>query len=231
MITNLKNGKAYIGLSTKTFRYRMNGHKNKAKQFTNKPEKGCRALNAAIRKYGWLSFKKEVMYAGVPRHLLPAMETVMIRLYNTKAPNGYNLTWGGEESPMSDPDVQARAREVMNSTEVKNKRAKVFSGEQFLTRVSEASSSAWNGYTPERRAERADKMATAARDGWIPKREAKMAQMTDNKARRFWRISKRDSLSTMRRKVAKNPDRYEGRDPIGDLERWWGPSFDERNRG
>ena len=56
----------------------------------------CRYLNNAIRKYGWDNFKKEIIIDDVPEEDLSNLETSYIDVENTLAPNGYNLTKGGE---------------------------------------------------------------------------------------------------------------------------------------
>ena len=138
------------------------------------PEKWSRAvarLNAAIRKHGWESFRKEVILPNVPRAGLPHWEQRMIATHGTLAPKGYNLTPGGETSPMLNPEVQKRAKEVMQSAAVVAKRQKAFSSPSFLAKVSKESKAAWDGYTVEDRNARAQHMAAAARRGWVEKRE------------------------------------------------------------
>jgi hypothetical protein len=206
----------------------MQGHKSKAKKHGKRG--GCRKLNAAIAKHGWEAFRKEVMYASVPREVLPQMEVIAIEMYQTLYPKGYNLRIGGETSPMLDPLVQKRAREVMNSKEVREKREKVFAGSPFLKRVSEGSREAWNGYSVEDRNKRAAKMAAASRKGWIEKREAKMASMTPAKARSYWLSLRQKGIDRAKLHLKKYPERYVGRDPIAELMAWWGESFDTRRR-
>lgn len=227
-ITNCKNGKAYVGLSLVSFKKRMQGHKSKA--LSGKTTMGCRALNAAIRKYGWESFHKKVLLPMVPRAELPQWEQRMIATHGTIAPKGYNLTPGGETSPMLHPEVQKRAREVMQSATVVAKRKRAFSSESFLTKVSKESKAAWNGYSVDDRNTRAQRMAAAARNGWIEKREAKMKTMTPLKAKSYWNQLKNRGLNYAIRHLRNHPERYIGRDPIAEVKEWWGPSFEERRR-
>ena len=228
-ITNRKNGKGYVGLSLMAFKKRMQGHKSKALS-AGKMVTGCRALNAAIRKHGWESFRKEVILPNVPRAGLPHWEQRMIATHGTLAPKGYNLTPGGETSPMLNPEVQKRAKEVMQSAAVVAKRQKAFSSPSFLAKVSKESKAAWDGYTVEDRNARAQHMAAAARRGWVEKREAKMADMIPRKAKVYWQGLKNRGLERARRHLRQNPERFVGRNPVAEVEEWWGPSFEERRK-
>lgn len=88
-----KNG--YIGQTKKTFDVRMSGHKSSSGNL-NKVD-GCRALNNAIRKYGWDSFTREIILECDDDEL-DFYEEYFIREYNTLAPNGYNLITGGNSN-------------------------------------------------------------------------------------------------------------------------------------
>jgi group I intron endonuclease len=65
-----------------------------------KPSSGCVALSRAIQKYGWDNFKVETR--EVPVETLNEEEQREIKGLNTMAPNGYNLTSGGERFKASD---------------------------------------------------------------------------------------------------------------------------------
>lgn len=85
-LRNTINGKKYIGKSI-NFKHRMICHKNS--------EDGCYIHNA-IQKYGWEKFKVEKIIDNVPEEDLNNLEMAYIAAENTKRPNGYNLTDGGE---------------------------------------------------------------------------------------------------------------------------------------
>ena len=227
-ITHVHSGKAYVGLTLASFRRRMQGHKSKAIQMGTSG--GCRALNAAISKHGWDAFRKDVLYSMVPREFLAGMEIMAIAQHGSLYPNGYNLRQGGDMSPMLDPLVKEHARHVMQSREVKEKRAKVFAGDKFLGRVSKASRDAWTGYSSEERNKRAAKMAEASRKGWVQKREAKMAAMRPSDAKAYWQSLRCKGLERARRQLRMHPERYIGRDPVAEVMNWWGESFEARRR-
>lgn len=65
----------------------MNYHKNAKDNYY---------IHNAIRKYGWDNFKVEKIIVNVPEEDLNNLERAYIAVENTKAPNGYNLTDGGE---------------------------------------------------------------------------------------------------------------------------------------
>lgn len=96
------SGKKYIGqavcfLSSKkpwgTFK-RWDNHIIKAYQDTKKNMGRCRALDAAIRKYGPETFNVEKLIT-CSINKLNQYEIKYIKDFNTLSPNGYNLTTGG----------------------------------------------------------------------------------------------------------------------------------------
>ena len=89
-ITNLINGKMYIGQTTKLYiNNRWCEHKNNARN-------GERSyLYNAIRKYGENNFEFKVLLSKIPIDKLDFYEQLWIKKLNTRSPNGYNLTDGG----------------------------------------------------------------------------------------------------------------------------------------
>ena len=53
-------------------------------------------LKRAIKKYGRETFSIQILESNVQESLLSKLEILHIRFFNSKAPNGYNLTDGGE---------------------------------------------------------------------------------------------------------------------------------------
>lgn len=92
-ITNKTNGKCYIG-QTKNLRVRWLQH--------CKPHSKCKALASAIKKYGIDNFAIETIEEMVCPVVAMFKEQFYIKEFNTLAPNGYNLTTGGERCEMSD---------------------------------------------------------------------------------------------------------------------------------
>lgn len=85
LITCLVNGKKYVGQTTQALDKRINQHKY-----------GDQYIDRAIRKYGWENFTVEVLKECKSKEELDYWEKYFIKVLNTKRPNGYNLTDGGE---------------------------------------------------------------------------------------------------------------------------------------
>lgn len=91
-ITNITNGKAYIGLTTKDVCLRWKAHISNA--FTKNIQY---YLYKSMRKYGVDSFKVETLYEAVNVRELIAVEKGLIAQYGTMfCANGYNQSSGGE---------------------------------------------------------------------------------------------------------------------------------------
>jgi group I intron endonuclease len=86
IITNTVNAKQYVGI-TKRLRDRWAEHKRAQ---TNS------ALHLAIKKYGKEKFVMTHIATAFDEESAQKIESMLIVDYNTKAPNGYNMTDGGE---------------------------------------------------------------------------------------------------------------------------------------
>lgn len=91
-ITNIVNGKAYIGLTTLTLAARWSRHVRLAARGVGY------ALHAAIRAYGVDSFliDEVAMPLNEDPKSLAALECELISQAESLAPGGYNLTRGGD---------------------------------------------------------------------------------------------------------------------------------------
>src|SRR3990167_1298884 len=89
--TNKINGKSYIGQTSK-----MLGGRRYAHEWDSEKGSQC-VFHRALRKYGFENFEWSVLWEGsVSRLVLGKLETDFIKEYNSKVPNGYNMTDGGE---------------------------------------------------------------------------------------------------------------------------------------
>lgn len=93
VISNCKNNKLYIGITSKTISKRLKTHFEDSNH-TNPNNKSH--LHNAIRKYGKECFKTELLDKAFSWRKVCKLETKYIKMMNTKSPNGYNLTDGGE---------------------------------------------------------------------------------------------------------------------------------------
>src|SRR6266536_3226910 len=97
IVTNLINGKQYVGLTRFSLKKRWKEHLSDAKRRKHS------VLHRAIRKHGVESFASWTM--PLPPHIqktnegLNEWEQFLIKILGTRAPNGYNLTDGGENPP------------------------------------------------------------------------------------------------------------------------------------
>jgi group I intron endonuclease len=84
------SGKHYLGITSKTAQERWKVHVKRTR------EGRSQALNDAIKKYGADAFTVETLVIADKWDYLCDLERKAIAAFNTKAPNGYNLTDGGE---------------------------------------------------------------------------------------------------------------------------------------
>jgi group I intron endonuclease len=87
LVTNLTNGKQYVGITnipTRRWREHVSGH-------------GSKLLKQAMAKYGISNFDFDIL-CYMPEHTVKQFEAMYIKGLNTVAPFGYNLTEGGEGS-------------------------------------------------------------------------------------------------------------------------------------
>ena len=106
LATNKTNGKMYVGKTTKTLEARKKGHQKGARY-----GQGC--FKSAIRKYGIDGFTCEELFVSDSEISLNLKEVEYIRDLNTKSPNGYNLTDGGEGLSNPPEEVRLKMRMAM----------------------------------------------------------------------------------------------------------------------
>lgn len=85
-IENVVTGKKYIGQTRKSLLRRMHEHTI---------NDHCSVLFRAIQKYGVNSFNIKLLLVAPSVEYANEIEQKLIQLYNTLAPNGYNLRLGG----------------------------------------------------------------------------------------------------------------------------------------
>lgn len=88
--TNRKNGKIYVGLTRRTLRARAAEHLESAQSGSTT------AFHTAIRKHGATAFTWNVHYRSNDPSKLGLKERELIRELQSRHPDGYNLTEGGE---------------------------------------------------------------------------------------------------------------------------------------
>jgi group I intron endonuclease len=101
LITNVVNGKKYIGQTTATCKRRYNAHKRAAFSCQSQLP-----LHRAMRKYSINNFSVEMIEKCNSIESLNAAESKWIAKLETFGPGGYNCTTGGEGFIVSDETKQ-----------------------------------------------------------------------------------------------------------------------------
>jgi group I intron endonuclease len=94
MVKNKLDGKKYIGQTIKTLEKRWRAH--------CRVESCCRYLKRAIKMYGKDNFEIKILAKCDSIDQMNHRETYYIRLFNSLAPNGYNLSTGGNNRSPSE---------------------------------------------------------------------------------------------------------------------------------
>jgi len=125
--TNSVNGKQYVGQTTSSLIERWRHHRYWAS--IGSP---C-FIHRAIAKYGGNAFSLQILAETSSQNDANEKESFFIAKLNTVAPNGYNLTAGGERTEMS---VEIRKkisetllrRRISHSPEARRKMSEAHSG-------------------------------------------------------------------------------------------------------
>lgn len=90
IVHNKVNDKVYIGKTMRTLRQRKKEHKRTASTGSYTP------FHRALIKYGLRMFRWRVLFTSEDEKALNVAEKEFIKINDSKVPNGYNLTNGGE---------------------------------------------------------------------------------------------------------------------------------------
>lgn len=89
-ITNMINGKAYVGITIRKIERRISAHFAEANRGSDL------IIHRALKKYGIDCFSYDIIEKNKKWEELCELEKYYIKYFNCKKPNGYNLTDGGE---------------------------------------------------------------------------------------------------------------------------------------
>jgi group I intron endonuclease len=121
-IENVENGKRYIGKAA-----------NIEKRMWDKHSQKHGVIGLAIKKYGDAIIRYIIQYCDINE--LDYWEQYYIKEWNTKVPNGYNLTDGGEgvfgyiHTEISKEKIRKAISGIIRSEEARNNMCKAQSGE------------------------------------------------------------------------------------------------------
>lgn len=162
-------GKQYVGITTLTVNRRMTGHRTAARQGSPYP------LHAAIRKYGFDAMKVEVLDECSNLAELHTLEVETIAKLNTQAPNGYNLTAGGEGTTghvVSDEHRDA----------VGQRMSERWNDPDFVEMRKQKARQHVEGRSPEQQAA----FQAGARAYWTPEKYAERGKIISEKQKALW---------------------------------------------
>jgi len=97
MVTNIINGKSYIGQTIYLLRKRMTKHKSGNNTYP---------LGMAIRKYGCENFEVRILHKCSSLDELNRLEVEEIKNRNTLIPNGYNIEIGGNNKCSNEESIK-----------------------------------------------------------------------------------------------------------------------------
>jgi hypothetical protein len=150
---DFSNGKSYIGITETTALKRFAGHQAAVRKGRTTP------VHCAWRKYGE---PKLTVLAILEKGLLAATEIEAIKLFKTLSPHGYNLSFGGDLGPASNPEVAAKIAAALTGN----------------PKTSAASKALWRNPAYKK------KMASAVRASFA---RPEMKQKLADKAREQWK--------------------------------------------
>jgi len=125
LITNIIDGKRYVGQTTTSLEERFRLHK---------VLKSCRYLHSAIEKHGSENFIIEAVCEPPTIELMNELEAEYIRRYCTRAPNGYNLTEGGRvprHNEVTREKMRLSHTGLKESEETKHRKSEALKGRAF----------------------------------------------------------------------------------------------------
>lgn len=97
------NAKQYVGQTNDTY-HRFSKH--------IQPYSGCRYMRSAIQTYGWDDAKIEILLVDLTLKEANRLETHYIDTLRTLAPDGYNLTRGGDNHEWCDEAKEAQSERM-----------------------------------------------------------------------------------------------------------------------
>jgi len=111
LVTNVVNGKVYVGQTTGTIKERWSCHRRDARRDSPFP------LHRAIRKYGIKSFDISVLAECFSKSALDAAERLFIQKYNAcDSSFGYNATFGGDGGKWPEGRKQKQSGRMLGNT-------------------------------------------------------------------------------------------------------------------
>jgi len=174
------NGKIYIGQTVRTMEIRLSQHKTSAGAGSLLP------VHCAWRKHGEPSVSIIGKY-NTPEEL-HAAEIAAIASMKARAPNGYNISFGGEVPPSKCPEVaqkisdKAKGRKINNTERRKEIARELWQSDDYRAKKSASTKAKWSDpeYKAMMSAKSKEAWAKRKADGWVMPDETK-AKMRSKK--------------------------------------------------
>ena len=200
-ITNLIDGKIYVGQTRRTLEERFNQH-----------SRADTILGRAIRKYGKKNFKREILETCKTPEELNEREKFWIKFYDCMTPKGYNRTDGGENAMLSEEVRQQISESLIGFYE---------EHPEALEKISEDQKKRFSN--PEERAKAAERTRKSFEN---PERVAKQSE---SQRKRFENPEEREKISAKvserfsdpeeRKKQSERLKKYYEDNPVTDEQR------------
>lgn len=121
------HGKHYIGMTLDFY----------TRRFVHREARNDYHFHRAIRKYGADAVAWRILASGIPKDALPTHERFWIRFYDTFR-NGYNMTEGGDENPMHQPENRKKASVAIKQAVKEGRLVSPTSDPKVAAKVAEA---------------------------------------------------------------------------------------------
>jgi len=204
------SGKAYIGQTIRAMNVRIAQHRQSARNGSLLP------VHCAWRKHG--EPVVSVVAEFETQAELHAAEKASIIAVGTLAPNGYNVSYGGDTAPSTNPDVaakisqKAKGRKYADTSAWSNALNLRWESAEYRQKVSDGLKALW---TDERKAERSEQSkkiwAERKANGW------KMPESTKQKlAQKVVTAETRERMSASAKARKREPFSVETRKKISE---------------
>lgn len=130
-ITNKITGKIYIGQTKSSLKRRFNQHCEK---------RNTTVISMAIKKYGRENFQCEILHENIlTLEELNQKEIESILKYDSISPNGYNVEYGGNQSPQSEAtrlkkSQKLKGRKIEWSDKIRSSVANLWKDDEYRDR-------------------------------------------------------------------------------------------------
>lgn len=158
-----ESGKAYIGQTVRNMNLRIAQHKRSVRSGSQLP------VHCAWRKYGEPEIS--VIAEFETQDELHAAEKAAIIALGTLAPQGYNVSYGGDTAPSKNPEVAAKiaakatGRKYSDVSSWSEASSKLWQSPDYRKKVSDGLKASW---TEEKRVARSDQFKNA----WKKRKES-----------------------------------------------------------